>query len=88
MPENVIKWMIEDQLIFIKIYEWDIESLKSDTLTVNSMINQSDKPLVHSIWDLRDMEKYPTNLREILKTNQILLSNEQLGWSIAIINSK
>ncbi len=88
MEQNTIKWLVEYHVVSTKIYAWDAEGLAEDILQVTQMVNQSDLPLVHSVWDFRDLETYPTNLNDIRKAVQPLFTHEQCGWVITIIQNQ
>ena len=87
MSQNTIDWLVENQIILSKVYQWDTEGLASNINQANDLINQSDSPLVHKVWDLLDMETYPANINDIRKAIQPLFTNERLGWVIIILDN-
>lgn len=87
MPQNTIEWLIEKHVILNKIYDWDTAGLTKHIIEVNNLVNQSNLPLVHTLWDFTEMETYPNNLNEIRKAVQPLFTNEQLGWVITVMEN-
>jgi len=87
MQENTIEWLIEKHVILSKVHIWDADSLADHILEVNALVNQSDLPLVHTLWDFQDLESYPTNLNAIRKAVQPLFTNEQCGWVITVMQN-
>jgi len=88
MSENTVNWLIENQVIYGKAYDIDTSKLAERIRTVNEHVNQSDFPLVHLIWDILDLETYPTNLNEIRDAIKPLFANKRLGWVIIITDNK
>lgn len=86
MSENSIQWLVENHVILSKIYNWDAESLAGHIIEVNNLVNQSNLPLVHTLWDFTEIKSYPTNLNQINNGVQTLLTNDRLGWVITIID--
>lgn len=87
MLENTVEWLIEDQVVLTHAYHWDADSLAEDIIRVNEMVKSSDQPLVHTVWEFTNLEKYPANLNAIRKAVQPLFENKQLGWVITIIHN-
>lgn len=88
MAENTVKWLVEKQVVIVKAYEWDAQGLADDILRVNQLVNQSNLPLVHTLWDFNDLEKYPGNLNDIRKSVQPLFSNERCGWVVTVMQNQ
>jgi hypothetical protein len=87
MSENSIHWLVDKHVMINKIYAWDVESFASHIIAVNEMVNTSHLPLVHTLWDLQDLEQYPKNLNEIRKVVSPLFTNERLGWVISVMQN-
>jgi len=88
MNENTIDWLIEKHVIISTATIWDAESLADHIIDVNEMVNQSDLPLVHTVWDFQNLEKYPTNLNDIRKAVKPLFTNDRLGWVITVMQNQ
>jgi len=86
MAENSIQWLVDNHVILSKVYHWDAKDLASHIVEVNTLVNQSDLPLVHTLWDFTEMEVYPSNLNDIRKAVQPLFTNERLGWVITVMD--
>ena len=85
--ENEITWLIENHVILNKIYEWDLESLGESSFMTEGMVSTSDKPLVHTLYDFTEMEKYPMNVAAVGKAVKPLLSSNKLGWVITVMDN-
>lgn len=88
MQENKVEWIVENRLILVKPYHWTIEELTEDAQKIKSLIDQSDQPLVHSLWDFRDLEHYPTKIPAIIPAVKPVLVHERQGWGVTVINNK
>lgn len=87
MTENTFQWLVENHVVVCKTINWDSDTLAQDILKVNMLVNQSDLPLVHTLWDFRDMISYPTNLNSIRKAIQPLFTNKRLGWVLTVMDN-
>ena len=87
MVDNEIRWLVDNHVIHIKLYHWDSESLTKLMSHVNDLVNSSDLVLVHTVWDLLEIQSYSTNLKEIRKAIASLFTNEKLGWVVTIIDN-
>lgn len=85
--ENEISWIVENHVMLNKVYEWDLESLEEHSHITKKMVEQSDKPLVHTLWDFTEMKEYPKNVGAVGKAVKPLLSSQNLGWVITIIDN-
>lgn len=87
MKETQIEWLVDKKIILIKTYHWNSDSLHDDIVRVNEMVNTSDAPLVHTVWDFIEMESYPTNLQKIGQSIRPLFINPRLGWVLTVIHN-
>lgn len=88
MVAHRIEWLVENHVVLTTIFSWDANSLAQMMSDINELVNQSDLPLVHTIWDLKGIERYSTHLNEIRQAIKTLFSNEQLGWVVTIIDNR
>jgi len=84
MSQNTVNWLVQNHVIISKIYDWDAASLAEHMITANQLLNSSDLPLVHTIWDFLDMATYPTSINDIRHAIKPLFTNERIGWVIVI----
>ena len=87
MTKNTVDWLVDNHVILSKIYDWDAGGLAEHMIETNNLVNSSDLPLVHTLWDFIDMATYPTSLNDIRTAIKPLFSNERLGWVIVISNN-
>lgn len=88
MPENTVEWVVENHVIMTTAYTWDAQGLADDIHRVNELVNQSELPLVHTLWDFQNLEKYPTNLNDIRKAVKPLFTNDRCGWVITVMQNQ
>ena len=87
MSQNTVNWLIENRVILGKAYNVDTSTLFDIMAEANALVNASDLPLVHVIWDISDLETYPTNINDIRGAVKSLFSNERLGWVIVVTDN-
>jgi hypothetical protein len=82
MPHE-IKWLIEGHVIFIR-YWGDIEIEEFETIsqeTIAQYISKVKRPLMHTIIDIRETGKIPTNLAKIQNATKSIFQHPQMGWT-------
>jgi len=87
MSQNTVNWLVENHVILSKIYDWDAAGLAKHMMETNTLLNDSDLPLVHTLWDFNDMATYPKSLNDIRNAIKPLFTNNRLGWVIVISNN-
>ncbi|MGJ3240874.1 MAG: hypothetical protein ACFE0Q_19355 [Anaerolineae bacterium] len=81
-----VDWLVEQRVLHAYAYdELTIEALQNSSEKARSYI-RSGTPLVHDIFDMRHMTKYPIRLKEILSVTSFL-KEEKLGWFIIVADS-
>lgn len=88
MLKSTTEWLVENHLIFTKIYEIDNEGIVHVIEEMNNMVSTSTLPLVHIIVDLNDTSKYPNNINQIAPRIRSLFSNDRLGWYIHLTDNQ
>ena len=86
--ETTFEWLVEGQVVLITAYNWDLETFTDDILTVKTMIDESSQPLVHTLWDFRELKRYPSKLPEINKGVKPLFTHERFGWVITVMDNQ
>lgn len=81
------KWLLDNK-VFLVTYQGiiEIDDLKQLTNDMVSMIDQSDSHLVHSLIDVRQIERYPMNVVQIISSTRKLLTHPRYGWMIVFGN--
>ncbi len=87
MSQNSLKWLVNNHVILSKIYNWDAAGLAEHMIETNNLLNISDLPLIHTLWDFQDMATYPTSINDIRTAIKPLFANERLGWVVVISDS-
>jgi len=87
MPQNTVNWLVEKHVVLGKIYNIDVSTLADVMMEANTFVNESDRPLVHVIWDIKDLETYPTNINDIRQAIKPLFTNQSLGWVIVVTDN-
>ncbi len=83
MPYSV-DWYIEDELIYL--YYWDEttpDELRASLLEIQTMTQQSSRPLVHIFTDVGDVTK-PVTPKESLDIIRDVGTNDKSGWNIIL----
>lgn len=86
MTNYTIGWLVEGHVITSNVYQIDGQSLIDLMTDTNNLVNQSDRALIHVIWDLTELSSYPTNLTVIRDAVRPLFENPRLGWALTIIH--
>lgn len=86
MTNYTINWLVEGHVITSNVYQIDASALVDLMTDTHNLVNQSDRPLVHVIWDLTELSSYPTNLTVIRDAVRPLFENPRLGWALTVIN--
>lgn len=81
-----IKWYIEEKVI-LTTYEstLTLEELKESNQQTIDFANHSTQK-VHNIIDIRTLEKFPTNIIEMLHVSNSL-KHENIGWFVILGSS-
>ncbi len=79
-----VKWLIPGALIFEKV-EGTVKLEEADEFATQetTLINQSDRPLVHSMVDLSNLTTLPTNIKQIAQRVTPAFKHPHMGWLIA-----
>lgn len=88
MDKSKIEWLVENHLILLTAYNWDVDGYTEDILKMVEMIDQSDRQLVHILLDMSKLEHYPTKIPAIVAASKPLGTHERLGWVTTVINNK
>jgi hypothetical protein len=85
MPHRTYEY-IPGKVLYHDLYgEVSLAELKQSMAELMVFMDQSDRPL-HLISDMRRIESYPNNIRELSKT-LLVFSHPRMGWEILISNS-
>ena len=87
MSKNTVRWLVDEHVIYIDFHEVTLENLNNIIESVGQMIDQSPRPLVHTIWDSRNLKTFPKKIHRLMPIMKPLLSNEKLGWWLPIIEN-
>lgn len=79
-----IKWLVPGAIIFEKV-EGTVLIDEADEFAqqVTTLINQSDRHLVHSMVDLSDLTTLPTNIKQIAQRVTPAFKHPRMGWLVA-----
>lgn len=88
MSQNTVSWLVENQIVHGKAYDIDASGLAEIMTEANDLVNQSDLPLVHVIWDILDLATYPTKINDIRDAIKHLFTNNRLGWVIVVTDNR
>ncbi len=87
MKNYEIEWLVEDHVILIKSYHIDMSSLEDMIQEVHGMVEMSERPLVHTIWDTLDQNVYPKQINKIFEIVKPMLTNERFGWMLVLVEN-
>lgn len=87
MEDYTIEWLVENHVIYTKVLHWDNDDMVEAFRKVSNLVDTSNLPLVHTIWDGTEIETYPTNLKLIHSALTPLTTNKKLGWMITVIDN-
>ena len=78
-----ISWQLEKRVLMVKLFGILTDQESTEVGEINSRHIQEGIAPVHIIVDARDLDKFPTNLRQ---NSQFMgyLSTPSLGWVVAI----
>ena len=79
------KWLVGNAVILQRVESgMDIDDLRYTSKTIIDMVEQSKRPLVHHILDLRQCRKMPLNVRVMSKNLFAPLRHPHFGWAIIV----
>jgi hypothetical protein len=82
-----LQWVSENRLSYVHVWgDYNLQELKDSSEEVQAWV-ANGTPLVHHIADFRDMETYPTNLAQILKSVPFM-QEPNLGWVIILSDNR
>lgn len=87
MKATEVKWLVNKQVILVTAYNLPEDILREEIIHINNLVNSSDAQFVHTIWNLVEMEEYPTSIQKISKAIQPLFTNPRLGWVLTVIQN-
>lgn len=86
MPGHV-KWLIPNRVIYVKIAgDYHLETVKQVVAAATPMVDSGTAP-VHVVWDMTEITKMPTDIREPISQLQNLRDHPNGGWITMIANS-
>ena len=79
------KWLIGNAVILQRVEGgMDVDTLRFTAKTIIDMVEQSKRPLVHHLLDLRQCQTMPLNVRVMSKNLFEPLRHPHFGWSVII----
>lgn len=79
------KWLIANAVILQRVEGgMDVDALRYASKTIIDMVDQSKRPLVHHILDLRQCRTMPLNVRVMSKNLFEPFRHPHFGWSVII----
>ena len=86
MPGHV-QWLIPNRVIYVKIAgDYQLETVKQVLAAAKPMVDNGIAP-VHVVWDMTEITKMPTDIREPISQLNHLRDHPNGGWITMIANS-
>jgi hypothetical protein len=83
-----VKWRTEDSIILVRLWgDLSIDEFPEFDRLILQHIDQSQRSLVHVWVNLKEVTKFPANVRQVHKA-LTHLNHERVGWSVIITDNR
>ena len=83
-----VSWLVPERVILITATHLDSDNLQTINQQILDMMADCPYPLVHHVWDLRDLETFPKNVRVIADALSSMLMHDKYGWAITVADDR